>query len=180
MGSPRFRYRKLIRQTERKISEVCKRWKLNLWRVLPYVQSFDDETASKWNEACSFIWLFSNINFYNAVMLIPCKTWNCPYPDSFVQFFNDLQMKGKDHEYRSPLFPFKVIEDMAVEFRKVLSGFINSLMDTDAEAYNACRSFPCIFVDLLDEIEWQCYFYSMLYERNKPLTKARRVERHAD
>ena len=157
------------------IIEVCRRWKLNLWRILPYIQSFDDESASKWNEACSFIWLFRKINFYNFVMLLPCRTWNCPYPDSFVQFFNDLQIKGRDHEYSYPLFPFKVIADMAVEFRKVLNGFIYSLMDTNAEAFNACRFLPCMFADLLDAIEWQCYFYGMLYEKNRSAPKTKEI-----
>ena len=108
-----FVQKKIIRRVYRNMYRIYTVWKEKCYRIRPYVLSEEERNAFESIEA-----IVGHLKFVAGAtsILLPTSTWNCSYPQSFIDFINLLNEKepgGKQYSY--PLLPYFYISGLMTE-----------------------------------------------------------------
>ena len=108
-----FVQKKIIRRVYRNMCRIYTVWNEKCYRIRPYVSSEEERNAFKSIES-----IVGHLKFVarSTSILLPTSTWNCSYPQSFIDFINLLNEKDLGGEqYSYPLLPHFYISDLMTE-----------------------------------------------------------------
>lgn len=109
-----FVQKKIIRRVYRNMYRIYAVWKEKCYRIRPYVLSEEERDAFKSIEI-----LVRHLKFVagtTSIFLFPTSTWNCSYPQSFIDVINLLNEKDPgSKQYSFPLLPYFYIGDLMTE-----------------------------------------------------------------
>lgn len=157
-----MQYKKKVKSINRLFGKLCLKWKLSQWKFAPHLHKFTEEEHQRYSRACSIVSLAEAMTAYNSAMLLPHASWDCIYPDEFVDFVNAYKLGGREYESAHMLTPDTLMQDIMFEARDYIADAMLSLF---RHSHLSDRNLFCSFHDILDEIGDACFQAFLLHAK---------------